>query len=356
MGYYKDLREYITALEDRGKLVRVKREINKDTELSPLVRWQYRGLESSGRKGFLFENVVDSKGKKYASRVGICLLGANRDVYALGLKCKPEEIIEKWSKALLSPIHPVMVNKKDASLKEEIHQGATLMEHGGLAEFPIPVMTPGLDCAPYISSGYVVTKDPETGERNIGVYRLMLKGPTKFGIMVHEAQHIGIHWHKCKKMGKPLEAAVIVGALPVIGMTAAAKFPYGVDEYSVSGSMVNEPIQLVKCESVDLDVPATAEIVFEGEIGTDYLEPEAPFGEYTGYMGVRAMNPIFSVKSISHRKSPIFQAFLSMYPENESNVISGTIREAAWYKYLRYDSNIPSVLDVGFLLSSGCWQ
>jgi UbiD family decarboxylase len=354
--YYRDLREYVDVLEKEGKLFRIKRAINKDTELSPLVRWQYRGLDHSERKAFLFENLTDSKGRKYESKVGICLLGANREIYSLALKCKPEEVWGKWSLALSNPIDPIMTGEKDAPVKEEIHMGEKLTEMGGLDEFPLPIMTPGFDCAPYISAGCVVTKDPETGERNVGVYRIMLKGPTKCGIMVHQIKHIGIHWHKCRQMGKPLEAAVIIGGVPVIGMTAAAKFPYGVDEFSVAGSMIGKPIELVKCESVDLEVPATAEIVLEGEIDTDYLEPEAPFGEYTGYMGARAMNPCFNIKCISHRKRPIVHAFLSMFPDNEANVLSGTIREAAWYKYLKFDSNIPSVLDVGFLLSSGCMQ
>lgn len=356
MSYYKDLREYINVLEEKGKLWRIKREINKDTEYSPLVRWQYRGLDPSERRAFLFENLIDSKGRKYDAKLGICLVGANREVYSLGLKCKPEEITGKWISALSHPIDPIMVSRENAPVKEEIHIGEKLKIMGGLEEFPIPIMTPGLDCAPYISGAYIVTKDPETNIRNVGVYRLMLKGPTKCGIMVHETQHIGIHWLKCKEMGKPLEAAAVVGAVPVIGMTAVGKFPYGVDEFSVAGSMINEPIELVKCESVDLEVPATAEIVLEGEIGTDYLEPEAPFGEFTGYMGVRAMNPCFNIKCITHRKSPIFQNILSMFPDNEANVMGGTIREAAWYKYLKYDSNIQSVLDVGFLLTSSCWQ
>jgi len=356
MSYYRDLREYIDALEEKGKLFRIKTEINKDTELSPLVRWQYRGLDPSQRKGFLFENITDSKGRKYNSKVGICLLGANREVYSLGLKCEEEKLWAKWALALSNPVAPILLDGKGAPVKEEMHIGEKLQENGGLDEFPIPIMTPGFDCAPYFSAPYVVTKDPETGIRNVGVYRLMLKGPTKCGIMVHQTKHIGIHWHKCKKLRKPLEAAVVIGALPVIGMVASAKFPYGVDEFSVAGSMINEPVKLVKCESVDLEVPATAEIVLEGEIGTDYLEPEAPFGEYPGYMGTRAMNPVFDIKCISHRKSPIFQAFLSMFPDNEANVISGIIREAAYFKYLRYDSNIHSVLDVGFLLTSGCYQ
>ena len=104
MGYYKDLREQVAALESKGKLVRIKREINKDTELMPLVRWQFRGLPEKDRKAFLFENVVDAKGKKYETPVLVASHAASRDVYAIGMKCQPEEIVEKWAEARSNPI------------------------------------------------------------------------------------------------------------------------------------------------------------------------------------------------------------------------------------------------------------
>jgi 4-hydroxy-3-polyprenylbenzoate decarboxylase len=128
---HKDLRELVDALEKKGKLVRVRREINKDTELMPLVRWQYRGLPEKERKAFLFENVVDSRGRKYDASVGVALIGASTEVYAIGLLCKPEEIREKWIKALENPIEPKIVDS--GPVKEEIHVGerVTSLLHAG---------------------------------------------------------------------------------------------------------------------------------------------------------------------------------------------------------------------------------
>ena len=103
MGYYRDLREHITALEAKDKLVRIKGDINKDTELMPLVRWQFRGLPEEQRKAFMFENVVDVKGKKYDIPVLVACHAASKEVYAIGMMCKPEEIMEKWSQAQLHP-------------------------------------------------------------------------------------------------------------------------------------------------------------------------------------------------------------------------------------------------------------
>ena len=107
--YYRDVREHLKALEERGKLLRIKREINKDTELMPLVRWQFRGLQEEDRKAFLFENVVDVKGKKYAMPVSVGTLAASTEIYSIGLMCRPEEITERWTKAQLKPIPPVTV-------------------------------------------------------------------------------------------------------------------------------------------------------------------------------------------------------------------------------------------------------
>ena len=105
-NYYKDVREHLKALEERGKLVRVKQRINKDTELMPLVRWQFRGLDESQRKAFFFHNVFDVKGKSYSMPVTVGTLAASTEIYSIGLKCKPEEIHERWTRAQAHPIAP----------------------------------------------------------------------------------------------------------------------------------------------------------------------------------------------------------------------------------------------------------
>src|SRR3990172_7244061 len=149
MKYYKDLREHIDALESHDKLIRIKREINKDTELMPLVRCQFRGLPGKDRKAFLFENVSDVKGRKYPVPVLVASHAASHDVYAIGMNCRLEEIAEKWATARRNPIEPRVVNSGPAH--EEVHLGDKLMEHGGLDEFPVPISTPGFDNAPYFT-------------------------------------------------------------------------------------------------------------------------------------------------------------------------------------------------------------
>ncbi|MEM4408857.1 MAG: UbiD family decarboxylase, partial [Candidatus Caldarchaeum sp.] len=262
MAYYKDIREFIQALETNNRLIRVGMRVNKDTELMPLVRLQFRGLPEEERKGFLFENVVDSKGKKYRGSCATSLLGSTHN-YALGLKCSMDEIRDKWMRALEEPIEPKIVSW--GPCKEEVHKGSDLERDGGLLEFPIPLSTPGFDPAPFLTAPCWVTKDPETGIRNVGTYRAMVKSPTKTNIQLFVSQHEGIHWSKKKSAGaETMEAAISISPVPAVLMTSVAKIPYGMDEYAVAGGLAGEPIELVKCETVDLEVPATSEIVIEG--------------------------------------------------------------------------------------------
>ncbi len=352
MAYYKDLREYIQALEEKDLLVTIRREINKDTELHPLVRWQFRGLPEEKRKAFIFENVTDSKGRKYEGKVAVAILGGSDAIYALAMNCRREDIFSRWVEAQRNPIEPIVINSGPA--QEEVHLGTELNEPGGgLEEFPIPISTPGFDPSPYITAPCIISKDPETGNRNVGTYRVMIKGRTKTGMFVTNAHHLGMHWEKCKARGKDLEAAICLGAVPAVGLCSAAKFPYVVDELAVAGGIAGEPIPLVRCKTIDLEVPATSEIVIEGTVTTRYLEPEAPFGEFTGYMGERVYFPWFEVKCITHRKSPIYHSFISQFPPSESSKLRKMGREGSYYKLLKYDCNIPAVMDVVFHEESG---
>ncbi len=356
MAYYKDIREHIAALEKAGKLRRIKFPINKDTELQPLMRWQFRGLQEEQRQTFLFENIHDVSGKKYDIPVVLGCLAGSRDIYAIGMQCALDEISEKWTKGQRNPIEPVLLSS--GACQEEVHMGPNLLEHGGLGEFPIPISTPGFDIAPYTTASHWCTKDPETGVRNMGNYRGQIKAPDRIGIFEAGAfspplQHIGIHWKKARDLRKPLEAAVCIGVTPVLSYTAVAKIPYGVDEYTVAGGIAGEPVQMVRCKTVDIEVPATSELVIEGLISTEYFENEAPFGEYTGYMGAKTVTAYMDVTAITHRKKPIYTGFISQFPPSESSKMRQMAYEGNFYKFLRYDCNIPAVQKVAIHESSG---
>src|SRR5262245_60949489 len=161
----------------------------------PLVRWQFRGLEPAERKAFLFERVTDAKGRAYPAPVVVGVLAGSKAIYALGMQCAPDEIVEKWTRAQRNPILPRVVCAAPA--QEEVDTGAELeTEGGGFEEFAVPISTPGYDNAPYFTAACWVTKDPETGEYNVGNYRGQVKSRTRSGCFTHPTQHIGMHWKK----------------------------------------------------------------------------------------------------------------------------------------------------------------
>lgn len=352
MKYFKDIREYIKFLGKKGKLVRVSIPINKDTELHPLVRWQFRGLPESQRKAFIFDNVTDAKGRHYDIPYVVGVHAASREIYGLGMMCKPDEIAERWLQAELHPIPPKMVDSGTA--QEEVHMGKNLLEHGGMDEFPVPISTPGFDPAPFLTAANWVSKDPETGVPNVGNYRAMVKARDRLGIWAPAPmQHLGVHWMKCKNKGIPLQAAIALGPSPNVGYVATAKLPYGVDEFSVAGGIAGQAVELVKCKTVDIEVPANSEIVIEGFLPTDTLEMEAPFGEFPGYMGPRKASQYFNITCITHRKKPIFNGFFSQFPPSESSKLRGISSEVVLYKFLKHECAVQGILDVAFQECSG---
>jgi 4-hydroxy-3-polyprenylbenzoate decarboxylase len=316
---YEDLREFIAALETHGKLCRVHRRINKDTELQPLVRWQFRGLPEEARKGFLFDNVTDGKGRNYQGSVLVGGLAGSEAIYCLGLRCGPEEVADRWLYAMDHPIEPVIVASGPA--QEEIHKGDDLLARGGLNEFAIPISTPGFDNGPYITAGHWITKDPETGRRNVGNYRGLIKGPAAAGLMSGTPQDLSAHWEKCRKRGIPLEVAIVVGTVPAVSYAATQKVPPDVDELALAGGLMGEPVKLIKCQTVNLEVPATAEIVLEGIVPTNYMEEEGPFGESMGYVDPRTLSTVFELKCVTHRKDPIWVSIISQVTPSESSKI-----------------------------------
>ena len=351
VAYYSDLRDYLGTLESEGKLNRISAPINKDTELHPLVRLQYRGLPEEQRKGFLFESVTDAKGKRYSIPVAVACVAGSRDIYALGMQCAPDQISEKWTNAQVNPIPPILV--QDGAVQERV----IYREDGGegLGMLPVPISTPGFDNGPYTTSSNWVTKDPDTGVRNVGNYRGQIKGPWRIGCFSSSPpQHIRKHWFKHKERGTPLPAAMVIGVTPNISFAAVSKIPYGVDEYAVAGGVAGEPVRLVKCKTVDLEVPANAEIVIEGEIPTDELEQEGPFGEFPGYMSKKDVAFFMNVKCITCRNEPIYEAFISQFPPSESSKIRAIGAENVILKLLKVDRGL-DVIEVALHESSGSW-
>jgi 4-hydroxy-3-polyprenylbenzoate decarboxylase len=352
MAYYKDLREHLAALERSGKLTRIRREINKDTELHPLIRLQFLGLPEERRTAFLFENVTDSKGKKYRMPYAVGCAAASREIYALGMMCAPDEIGQKWRQAQSRPVAPRLV--EHGPVQEVVYRGEDLKREG-VAMLPIPISTPGFDNAPYTSASSWITKDPETGTRNVGNYRGQIKAPDRMGCFASLGQGGRIHWEKCRDRGIPLQAAMVLGVAPNISYVAISKFAPDVDELAIAGGLAGEAVELVKCKTVDIEVPAHAEIVVEGIMPTDTLEPEGPFGEMSGYMASREISPYFMVTCITHRSNPICQGFISQFPPSESSKIRQISWEQIVQRMLAVDCGMKNIMDVALHECSGSW-
>lgn len=334
---YPDLHDHIEALDKAGLLVRVDRPINKDTEMHPLVRWQYRGgIPESGRKAFLFTNVVDSKGKKFDIPVVVGCLAASREIYRIGLGCELDKIAETYTKAANNPIPPKIV--KNAPCQEIVITGDDIKKEGmGIDSIPVPISTPGWDNAPYTTLSQYISKDPDTGIQNMGNYRGQVKARDRLGMNPSLELRPGIykHWLKYKARGERMPAAVVLGAPPCVTFTSTQKLPERLDELAVAGGLVGSPLNVVKAKTVDLLVPAEAEIVVEGYIRTDILEPEAPFGESHGHVNLMEYNAFMEVTAITRRKNAILTSIISQVTPSESSLIKRVSLEPLLTENLR---------------------
>jgi UbiD family decarboxylase len=305
--------------------------------MHPLVRWQYRGgIPEPERKAFLFAQPTDSKGRRFDIAVLVAGLAANRDVYRIGFGKALDQIGPTWVKAIADPVPPREV--ADAPCQEVVIIGNDLDRDGGALDgLPVPISTPGWDNAPYLSAGHYITKDPETGIQNVGNYRGQIKAPRRLGMNPSVELRAGIyaHWQKCKARGEPLPCAVVVGCPPVISYASVQKLPENLDELAVAGALAGSPINVTRAKTVDLLVPAEAEIVIEGLINTELLEPEAPFGESHGYVNLQEYNAFMEVTAITRRRRPILTSFISQVTPSESSVIRRVAMEPVYLHHLR---------------------
>ena len=336
---YPDLHDHLERLEREGLLVRVREPVDKDQEMHPLVRWQFRGgIREKDRKAFLFENPVDSKGKHYDIPVAIGILAANRRIYGIGLGSESTQVHSLWAQAKANPIPPVEIPSEAAPVHEVIYQGNDLKTPGrGVDGIPVPISTPGWDNAPYISAAHFITRDPENGIHNIGTYRAMIKAPDRVGCnpSLELGQGIYIHWEKYRARGEKMPAALSIGGVPAISYVAAQKLNYDVDEFAVAGGLVKAPIRVVKAKTVPVMVPADAEIIIEGYVDTEWLEPEAPFGESHGHVNPKEYNPYMEVTAITRRRNAILCSIISQVTPSESSVIKKMAYEPLYLDHLK---------------------
>jgi 2,5-furandicarboxylate decarboxylase 1 len=286
-------RDFLKSMTDAGELRSLKQTVDV-RDVSALIE--------QSPKALLFNSVADYPDWRV---VGGLITSRARLSLAMGV---PERQIPwRIEQGLKNPIAPVMV--ENAACQEVVHY------EPDLSRIPYPLMH-DLDGGPYLSGTFVVSKDPEHG-RNCGSYRLMYRSPTETGIDLVSPSDMRFFYQRKYEKGEPLEIAVAIGTHPFELLSASYKAPTGLDEYSIAGGLHKEPVQLVKCKTVDLEVPADAELVLEGELlPIGWTADEGPFGEFNHISGDVKWNPIFRVKCITHRKNPILY-LLQMPWEND---------------------------------------
>jgi 4-hydroxy-3-polyprenylbenzoate decarboxylase len=345
---YSDLRDHIRALDEAGFLVRVDIPINKDTELHPLVRWQFRGgFHPDERKAWLFTNVIDAKGRRYNMPVLVGATGSSRRIYEIGMGLGSADSHAAWTRALTAPTAPRIVEK--GVCQEIVVEGSSLTQPGGGVDaLPVPISTPGWDNAPYLTGIGFITKDPDTGVQNLGTYRAQVKSPTRIGMNTSIQSRTGgyHHWLKYKARGERMPAAYVIGGPMPVAYAAMWKVPENIDEVAVAGTLAGSPINVVRARTVDLYVPAESEIVIEGYVDTEYLEPEAPFGESHGYVNTQEYNGVMDVTAITRRHDAIFMSYISQVHPNETTEIRAIVFEHGFVEFLRNTLAIRGVVNV----------
>jgi len=292
-------REMIDLLEKNGELVRVKKEVDHRFELSAVAK------KLEGGPALFFEKV-----RGYSMPV-VVNTDYDRGIIARALGTTNPGLIDHYSLALKSPLDPVKV--AGGPVKEVIRTtGINLFR-----DLPIPVHYEK-DGGPYITTGLVVAELPENNIRNVSYQRLQATGEDELRLLI-QPRHLWAMYGEREKQGRPLEVAVVIGndtACRLAGATWGAAMPLGRDEFSIAGALRGRPVDLVRCETIGVWVPAGAEIVIEGEILPGLRLPEGPFAEFTGNYGDPWDNPVIKVKAITHRREAIYHDLLTFSPEH----------------------------------------
>jgi len=327
----KDLRSFIDLIAGNNHLLTVEREVDPKFDIPAVMK----AAEKTG-KAILFKNVG-----KPGFRIINNLLG-DRKMLALLFGTSQERVVVEWVKQVKNPVEPRIVGT--GAVKEVIKKGKDV----DLETLPI-VTHCSKDAGPFITAGMVIAKDPETGIRNVSINRMQLKGQDKLGIRMMPPQHLGMIHEKSEKLGKNLEIAVAIGNHPYEILSAATSVDFGIDEFTLAGALHEDPLGLVKCETVDLEVPAYAEVVIEGEVLAGVREPEGPYGDFMQFYVPVMNNHVMKVKAITHRRDPIYQTIQA--GSLEDTHILGLSREGIVYEAVSKVADVKAVCMVPTILN-----
>jgi len=346
---YVDVNAFIADLDKRGELARISEPVDPNLEMAALI--DKVSKSPGGGPGLLFEKPVGNSmpvaANIYGSMSRICL--------ALGVKHLDElaaEIEELTTppmpRGFMDALKMMPLVSRLTDLMPKIVKDAPCQEvvktDGSLDELPVLTTWPE-DGGPFITLPLVITRDPETGMRNIGTYRMQ----------VYDRRTTGMHWQRHKggaqhhriaeRMGKRLEVAVALGADPVLQYSATAPVPEGLDELMLAGVLSKRRVEMVKCRTVDLEVPAQAQIILEGYVEPGERRREGPFGDHTGLYSLADDFPVFHLTCMTMRRNPVYVTTVVGIPPMEDYYL-GMASERIFLPLIR--KTVPEIVDMHF--------
>ena len=348
---YHSLREFIDRLENENELVRIKDHVSPILEITEIT--DRVSKQPGGGKALLFENVEGSNIpvliNAFGSSKRINMALGVRDIEKIPndidkyLKIKPPSSLLEKVKLLpmlleAAAFPPKMVSSRQASCQEVVLTGDDV----DLGKIPILQCWPN-DAGRFITFPIVVNRTIDRKLRNVGLYRMQVYDKKTTGMHWHIDKDGAHFFHEFKKQGKIMECAVAIGADPAVCYSASAPLPFGIDEFLFAGFIRKSPVPLVKCKTVDLEIPATAEIVLEGFIDPSEMRLEGPFGDHTGYYSQDGDYPVFRITAITHRKNPIYLTTIVGKPPQEDFYL-GKATERIFLPLMR--TQLPEIVDM----------
>lgn len=336
----KDLRTYLAQLSEThpAHLKVVDQEVDRKWEITAFVEKLRRDPNYPEFPAILFTNV---KGSKLPVLINLC---ASYERLALSIDATVATMVEEYGKREASGVPPVEVKRSEAPVKEVIWTGDQI----DLSKLPI-VWHNELDSGYYVDAGPCIVRDPDSGKLNAGIYRHEMQNNKELGFMPNPAHHGSFVLRRMRELGKPMEVAIVVGHHPVFPMAGVSKLAGIGGELEAAGGLLGEPLEVVPAETVDLPVPARAEIVIEGIVDTDLeaMRQEGPFGEYPRYYtGVGPM-PFVKITAITMRKDAIYQTIFNAHIEH--TCLGALPRMGSVYRRVR--EVIPTVTGVNLPVS-----
>jgi 2,5-furandicarboxylate decarboxylase 1 len=309
-----DFRGFLTYLENIGELKRISKEVDPKFEVNAYSR---RSCDVGG-PAFLFEKVKGFRDWRYATAIY-----ATRRRVMDGMGCDAEgDVVTKYRGAVATPILPRIVS--DGPCKEVVMKGDDV----NLALVPLAWHSER-DAGYYITSAVEIAKNPGTGTYLLGIHRLQLRNKNTLAFWGPAEKRIGRAFLRAQDLGKPLDIAITLGNDPVVDLASQAKVPHDVDKMAIAGGLKGSPIELVKCETIDIEVPKGCEVVIEGQLLPNSQELEGPFGEVTGVYSGTTKSPSIRITAITMRKDPIMHTVLAgNSPSENSNMVIPAMLEA----------------------------